>query len=93
MYFVNSEGEYRFDPTFLSQAHTWCQQRAEAALKQGLDVVVSNTFVKKWEMKAYRKMALKYDAELVIEVCREQYGNIHGVPSSVVERMKKDWQE
>ena len=93
MYFVNRQGTYCFEPTLLPKAHAWCQNCAESALKQGLDVVVSNTFVKQWEMKVYRKMARKHGAELVIEVCREQFGNIHGVPDSVVERMKKDWQE
>lgn len=93
MYFVNSDGDYCFDPALLPKAHEWCQNRAEDALKQGNDVVVSNTFVKRWEMKAYRNMARRHGAELVIEVCREQYGNIHGVPESVVKRMKKEWQE
>lgn len=93
MYYVNEKGEYRFDPKQLQQAHKWCQNTVENGLKQGLDVVVSNTFVKHWEMKAYRQLALKYKAELVIEVCREQYGSIHDIEPSVIKRMAKDWQE
>ena len=93
MYYVDEQGEYHFDPRLLQQAHEWCQNTAENGLKQGLDVVVSNTFIKQWEMKAYRQLALKYKAELVIEVCRENYGTIHDIEPSVIKRMEKDWQE
>lgn len=93
MYFVDSAGKYRFDPSKLPLAHAWCQQQAEDWLKQGKDVVVSNTFIKQWEMDFYRKLAVQYQAELIIEVCREQYQNIHGVGAATLKRMKRDWQE
>lgn len=93
MYFVNEQGEYCFDPKQLHQAHGWCQNTTENGLKQGKDVVVSNTFIKHWEMKAYRQLALKYKADLVIEVCRENYGTIHDIEPSVIRRMGRDWQE
>ncbi len=62
-------------------------------MKQGKSVVVSNTFVKQWEMSIYKKLAKKYRVKLEILVCREQYGNIHGVEPETVERMRRDWQE
>lgn len=93
MYFVDSAGKYRFDPSKLPLAHAWCQQQTEDWLKQGKDVVVSNTFIKQWEMDFYRKLAVQYQAELIIEVCREQYQNIHGVGAATLKRMKRDWQE
>ncbi|MGF1755710.1 ATP-binding protein [Vibrio makurazakiensis] len=93
MYFLNDDGEYQFDPLKLPQAHQWCQNQAEQYLKQGEDVVVSNTFVKQWEMTFYRKLAKRYKAQLIVEVCRGQYQNIHGVSDDVIKRMKRDWQE
>ncbi|WP_299694825.1 ATP-binding protein [uncultured Vibrio sp.] len=93
MYFVNEQGDYCFDPWQLGLAHEWCQNSTENGLKQGLDVVVSNTFIKQWEMKAYRQLARKYKAELIIEVCREQFGSIHNIEPSVIKRMARDWQE
>lgn len=92
MYFVDAQGHYQFEPTQLTQAHTWCQQQTEKWLQQGESVVVSNTFVKQWEMTFYRKLAKRYQAELVIEVCTGQFDNIHGVSDAVVKRMKRDWQ-
>ncbi|WP_165311183.1 AAA family ATPase [Vibrio ziniensis] len=93
MYFVNEQGEYLYRPEAIGEAHQWCQSQADYWLHQRENVVVSNTFVKLWEMSAYKKLAKKYKAKLKIIVCRESYGNIHGVGEDVIERMRKDWQE
>ncbi len=79
MYFVNSNGEYQYRPEAIGDAHQWCQNQTDYWLNQGKNVVVSNTFVKHWEMSVYKKLARKYKAKLVFFVCRESYGNIHGV--------------
>ncbi|TYW41681.1 ATP-binding protein [Vibrio cholerae] len=93
MYFINPQGEYHFRPEHLAQAHEWCQQQTEYWLQQGKDVVVSNTFVRHWEMAVYRKLALQYRAKLTILVCRERYQNVHGVDEATVEHMRQQWQE
>ncbi|HGH6016505.1 TPA: ATP-binding protein [Vibrio mimicus] len=93
MYFVNEHGEYHFRPERLAQAHQWCQEQTEYWLQQGKHVVVSNTFVRHWEMAAYRKLARRYQAKLTILVCRESYQNVHGVDVATVERMRQQWQE
>lgn len=63
--FFELGGEYRFDPKRLNQAHAWCQGRAIQALQDGRDVVVSNTFVKVWELTPYVEMAERFGAEIV----------------------------
>lgn len=93
MYFVNEQGEYQYRAEEIGDAHQWCQQQTDFWLQQGKSVVVSNTFVKQWEMSVYKKLARKHKAKLNIIVCRELYGNIHGVDDEVIERMQKDWQE
>jgi predicted kinase len=93
MYFVNEQGEYQYRAEEIGDAHQWCQQKTDYWLQQGKSVVVSNTFVKQWEMSVYKKLARKHKAKLNIIVCRERYGNIHGVDDEVIERMRKDWQE
>ncbi|MFV0447151.1 MAG: ATP-binding protein [Vibrio sp.] len=93
MYFVNQQGEYRYRPEAIGEAHQWCQNQTDYWLQQGKNVIVSNTFVKLWEMSAYETLAKKYHAKLNIIVCRESYGNIHGVREDVIERMRKEWQE
>ncbi|MGC9422492.1 ATP-binding protein [Vibrio sp.] len=93
MYFINEQGDYCYRPEALSQAHTWCQQQTEYWLARGESVVVANTFVRQWEMDAYRQLAQKYQALLEIKVCRGQFDNIHHVDTATVARMRKQWQE
>lgn len=93
MYFINDQGEYCYRPNAISQAHLWCQQQTEYWLAKGESVVVANTFVRQWEMEAYRYLAQKYHAQLVIRVCRGSFDNIHHVDAATVARMRKQWQE
>jgi len=93
MYFVNRRGKYQFDPKKLPQAHAWCQQQARNLLREGKSVVVSNTFVEHWEMKAYLDLADEFDAKVEVVVCRGEYENIHGVPAENIEKMRARWQD
>ncbi|RJX72897.1 ATP-binding protein [Vibrio sinensis] len=92
MYFVNSQGEYHFDPSQLPNAHQWCQQQTEQGLRSKQNVVVSNTFVRRWEIVPYWRLAKQYRAQFEIIECQGDYGNIHGVDASVITTMKKRWQ-
>ncbi|WP_375320456.1 AAA family ATPase [Aliivibrio logei] len=91
-FFVNEKGEYCFDAKLLSSAHQWCQSQCEYNLYHNRSVVVANTFVKQWEMDAYRKIAQQYNAELIIDICRGKFKSVHNVPRDVIKRMKKDWE-
>ena len=91
-FFVNEEGEYRFEARLLGSAHQWCQSQCEYYLYHGKSVVVANTFVKQWEMDAYRKIAQQHGAKLIIEVCKGQFKSTHDVPDNVIKRMKKEWE-
>ncbi|GMQ46832.1 ATP-binding protein [Vibrio sp. 10N] len=93
MYFVNADGEYCYDASKIADAHAWCQKQVESALAANQDVVVANTFVRLWEMKIYKTLAKRYQAELEIIVCRGRYPNIHGVSDDVIASMQKRWQD
>lgn len=93
MYFIDKDGIYEFNPTLLNEAHKWCQQQCEQYLKQKKDVVVANTFIKQWEMKAYKSLAKQYNAVLHIEVCKGNYINIHNVPLTTINNMRRAWQD
>jgi predicted kinase len=90
MYFMLN-GSYEFDPSALGRAHKWCQDRTEEWMKQGYNVVVSNTFTQEWEMEAYYKLAEQYGYRvhsLVVEN-RHEGVNEHGVPADKLEQMKQ----
>jgi hypothetical protein len=91
--FENAQGEYHYRPALISKAHEWCQRECERALAQGNSVVVANTFVRHWEMTAYKNLARKYRARLVTKVCRGDFPNVHGVDSVTIERMRQKWQD
>ena len=92
MYFTQETGVYKFDPTKLSEAHSWCQSQVKKALEGGHSVVVSNTFVKHWEMRFYKELAKNLQVNVQELVCEGNYRNIHGVPEAIVERMRSSWE-
>jgi predicted kinase len=87
--YFEREGKYQYDVKKMPEAHAWCQARAKELLKQGHDVVVSNTFTQRWEMGPYLKMG--YPATIL--TATGQYANVHGVPAEKIEQMKKRWEE
>jgi len=86
------DGKYQFDSAALGAAHAWCQSMVDQALDAGMDVVVSNTFIKRWEMEKYEELARVYHATLVVCVATGNYKDVHGVPPAVIERMRESWE-
>lgn len=93
MYFDWCDGVYRFDPSKVKDAHAWCQNAARAALLTRRNVVVSNTFTRKWEMEPYLNMAKELGVEVEIIVAKGEYPNIHGVPEETIARMRERWED
>ena len=93
MFFLNSEGEYIYDRAKQKEAHEWCQNSVREALKQGHSVVVSNTFVKKWEMEPYILMSTELQIPYTIMTATGNFKNIHNVPEETIARMKANWEE
>ena len=89
MFFMRSDGQYDFRPEALRLAHEWCQSQTRAALALGADVIVSNTFTQNWEMCPYLEMGAD---KVTVITCEGDYGNVHGVPESAIERMRDRWE-
>jgi predicted kinase len=92
MFFVDSEGNYKFQPSEIKHAHAWCQEEVEFLLRhEHSPVVVSNTFTQEWEMEAYYKLAEKYGYRVHSIVIENRHGGVnqHGVPADKVEMMKE----
>ena len=88
MWMVDDCGEYKFNPRNLSYCHSQCLYAAEEALRNGFDVVVSNTFTQRWEMEAY------YDLGFPVEeiVATGNYNSVHDVPAEKIEAMRLRWE-
>lgn len=88
-YFMK-DGDYRFDPTQLKEAHQFCQAQTEAAMQSSSErVIVSNTFTQEWEMEPYFEFAKKYGYRVYSLIVENRHGgvNTHGVPSSSINSM------
>ena len=91
MYFVDRDGNYKFKPSKIKEAHEWCREDIEFAMKYDHSpVVVSNTFTQEWEMKPYYEMAEKYGYTVFSLVVENRHNgiNTHGVPDETLEKME-----
>ena len=90
MFFEDSEtGEYKFDREKLSEAHEWCFNKVKEALEAGKNVIVANTFSRKWEYEKY--LDLPYE-DILIYTCEGNYENIHNVPQEAIDKMRERWE-
>ena len=87
MFFVYND-VYDFNPKLLSKAHRWCLNEVHAALLDGKNVVVSNTFTTLKELRAYTILGFPYE---IIE-CIGNYESVHNVPKENIERMRARWE-
>ncbi len=92
MFFTDELGNYEFHPEELTLAHRWCLMEADHFLRQGRNVVVSNTFTRMWEMQPYIDAANRVGADVRIIEATGTWPNVHGVPAEAVERMRNRWE-
>lgn len=85
--FFMVNGSYRYDPKKVEEAHRWCQETVRYALSTGLDVVVSNTFTRAWEIEDYLRIASS-DVKVDIYRMTGNHSGLHNVPTEVVEAMR-----
>lgn len=86
--FHMKDGKYCFDGSKAKDAHNWCQTSAWYAMQNNMDVVVSNTFTRLWEIEPYIEFAKKTGHEVLVLKMVKNFGSIHNVPSDVIEKMK-----
>ena len=95
MFFTQSDGSYKFDPSKLKDAHNWCRHKTMDAMKEGHPiVVVSNTFVNEWEMETYYLLAHDLGYQVFSMIVENRHGgkNQHGVPAQKVQSMRNNFQ-
>ena len=92
MFFVDENGNYNFDRNRLKEAHEWCRRMTENDLRNGRNVVVSNTGLTHWERMAYYEIAEEYGADIKVKVMTGDYGSIHNVPQESLDAMRRRYQ-
>lgn len=92
MFFVDGEGNYKFDPSKIKGAHQWCQEEMDFLMRlEHSPVVVSNTFTQEWEMKPYFDMAETYGYKVFSIVIENRHGGVneHNVPEETITKMRE----
>ena len=94
LYFI-TDGEYKFNPSKIKDAHEWCQDIVESYLRNEVEqVIVSNTFTQDWEMQLYMDLANKYGYRVTSLIVENRHGSnsVHNVPEETIDKMKKRFQ-
>ena len=95
MYFVDRDGNYKFEPSKIKDAHAWCKEEIEFVMKYDHSpVVVSNTFTQEWEMEDYYKLSEKYGYKVHSLIVENRHGGVneHSVPDEKIQQMKDRFQ-
>ena len=89
-YFIDSNGNYLFNPHKLREAHEWCQSRAKLYLLDGDSIAVANTSTTEKEVAIYQQIAELTGANFVSIIVenRNNTENIHNVPAEKIQQMK-----
>ena len=90
MFFIDEDGNYKFDGTKIKDAHKWCQSFVKTDMMlEYPKIVVSNTFTQEWEMKPYIDLAKEHGYKVFTIVVENRHGgnNVHNVPEDKIEQM------
>ena len=95
------DGKYQFDLNKLTDNHKANETRTEVAMQQGITpIVVDNTNVSFWEMKAYVRLAQQYGYAVMFKEPETSWKfdaqelakrNQHGVKLKGIQNMIKRW--
>lgn len=91
MFFIDEEGNYKFDVTKIKDAHQWCQSFVKSdMILEYPKIVVSNTSTQEWEMEPYFNLAKEFGYSVFSVIVENRHGGInqHGVPEDKLQMMK-----
>ena len=88
MWMRDITGEYEFNPKRLGFCHNLCGMKINLAMSKGLNVIQSNTNLRRCDLDNYIDDAKGYGYNVVIIKLSTNYGSIHGVPAEKIASMK-----
>ncbi len=87
---VDRYGQYRFDPSKLSYAHTQCLAKVKKELSRGNNVVLHNTMRTAEEMSPYCQFLAI--AEVRVLKMTKEYGTPKNIPNHVMNRHRNEYE-
>lgn len=92
MYFMDINGEYKFDREKLGDARRFCERYTDRELQNKNSIVISNTFTRMCEIEPYIALAKKHNVPIMVIECKGNYRNVHEVPDETIQLMKEHWE-
>ncbi len=103
-FFVDKEGNYKWDERRIGYAHDWNKERIKRAIEQGVSpVIMDNTNVSKWELRSlghivdyaesqgYEVRIEEVDTPWAFDAKELAKRNSHGVPQGIIENFIRRW--
>ena len=81
-----------FDMKKFKDAHEWCYLKVLLAMSEDRNIVVSNTFCRKFEMRAYFKAAMDYGYACRVINLEKEYGSVHDIEDWFMDTFRKRWE-
>lgn len=91
--FFYREGVYKFDPQKLGEYHALNFERTIRALDAGINVIVDNTNIQRWQCRPYVEYAVKIGVPVVFVRVTGEFESIHGVPKSKIQQMRSQLED
>jgi predicted kinase len=88
MWYEKFLGSYIYNRENHLKAIKWCKEEALRIMKLGEDLIVSNTFIQRWEMDYYCNLAFEYNYNIKCIIMQNRFKNIHNVPEDKIKLME-----
>lgn len=87
------DGKYNWTKASVTNAVAFCRTAAKHAMLEGMDLVVSNTFTRRFEMQFYLDLANRLGYEVCVFKACGDFGSIHNVPEESMKAMRDRWED
>jgi len=91
--FLITDGKYLWTPERLQAGIEKMYELVCQCVDHKIDVTISGVFSKRKAFKRYVDLAEKHGYDLTVIKCCNDFGNIHDVPTNILENMKNIWQD
>lgn len=92
MFFEDEKGRHCYDGSKIKDAHKWCMGKTKTHLSSGHNVVVSNTFSRRWEVQFYLDIAEHFGIIPEIILCKGHFTSTHNLTEEYIQRMIERWE-
>lgn len=88
MFLIDENGRYFWDEEKITAAVEWCQANTALKLIEGHIVIVSNTYLRFWQLVKLLEIASNLKVPVEIYRCCTEYGSTKRIPKTAMTAMR-----